>query len=426
MFDLCRFPPYNFRKRKKMFVELNHLIEYLHLHPLFAAGVILIAGYYLGRLAGLIRLPEITGYIFAGLLLGKSLFHIVPHEVERSLGVFTQIALGLIALTIGGEFSFTKLKRMGKNVAVITLAQILITFAAVAAVLTALGMPKPIALLAGAIASATAPAATVHIVQTLKAHGKFVDLLYGVVALDDAGCVLLFSVIFSVAGGMLGISGGHSLLGSAVHLLSEVAIGAAGGFLIHAAVRKRRNENENMIITLGLFFCYTVIVMGLGMSPLLTNMAAGTVLINLSPRNHRLFRIIQPITPPLYAIFFVLAGMELEPAQFAQPAILLLGSAYVIARAAGKYSGVFAGCALVKEERHIRNYLGVCMLPQAGVAIGLVDIVTNMHLPAGTPASAAEGLRILNSVVLMSVFVNEIIGPPLSKFALIKGNRMEV
>lgn len=410
-----------------LLTELNHLTEYLHVHPLFAAGIILVVGYYLGRLAAIVKLPEITGYIFAGLLLGKSFLHIVPHEIEQSLGIFTQIALGLIALTIGGEFSFSKLKRLGKEVIVITAAQIMLAFVLVSAVSALLGMPVPIALLAGAIASATAPAATVHIVQSLKAHGKFVDLLYGVVALDDAGCVILFSVVFTLAGSLLGISGGDvSILMSMLHLLLEIGIGVAGGFLIHAASRKRKSDNENIIITLGIFFCYTVIVMGLGMSPLLTNMAAGTVLINLSPRNHRLFRIIRPITPPLYAMFFVLAGMELDPRQFIQPAILILGVGYILSRAAGKYGGVFSGCHIVKTDRKIRNYLGVCMLPQAGVAIGLVDIVTNMQLPPDTAPEVLIGLTALNSVVLMSVFVNEILGPPLSKYALIRGNEMEV
>ncbi|MDC7219004.1 MAG: cation:proton antiporter [Spirochaetales bacterium] len=406
--------------------EFHHLWEYLHHHPLFAAGIILIAGYYLGRLAGFVKLPEITGYIIAGLIIGKSFLNVVPHEAEESLGVFTQIALGLIALTIGGEFSLSKLKRLGKDVAVITLVQLLATFGAVSLGLFLLRLPLPVALLAGAIASATAPAATVHIVQTLKAHGTFVDILYGVVALDDAGCVILFSIIFSFAGSMLGIAGeGHGALGAIFHILLEIGIGAVAGYMIHRATCQRKSNNEILIITLGFFFTYTVFVMGLGMSPLLTNMAAGTVLINFSPRNHRIFKALQPLTPPLYALFFVLAGMELEPSQFLNPTILLLGTAYILFRAAGKYGGVYGGCALVKTEKRIKTYLGFCMLPQAGVAIGLMDIVSGIHLGDGAAPEVSAALAALNSVILMSVFVNEIMGPPLSKFALIRGNNME-
>ena len=165
--------------------------------------------------------------------------------------------------------------------------------------------------------------------------------------------------------------------------------------------------------------------MGLGMSPLLTNMAAGTVLINMSPRNHRIFKVLRPITPPLYAMFFVLAGMELNPIQFLNPMILLLGSVYILFRVLGKYGGVYIGCALVKTDERTRKYLGFCMLPQAGVAIGLMDIVSGMPLGPDSPLAIREAITTLNSIILMSVFVNEIFGPPISKFALIRGNRME-
>ncbi|MDC7222704.1 MAG: cation:proton antiporter [Spirochaetales bacterium] len=406
--------------------EFHHLWEFLHLHPLFAAGIILIAGYYLGRLAGFVKLPEITGYIIAGLIIGQSFLNIVPHEAEESLGVFTQIALGLIALTIGGEFSLSKLKRLGKDVALVTAVQLMAAFGAVSVGLTLLGLSLPVALLAGAIASATAPAATVHIVQTLKAHGTFVDMLYGVVALDDAGCVILFSVVFSFAGSLMGVAGeGHGAAAAILHIVQEIGIGALAGYLVHRATCKRRSNNEILIITLGFFFTYTVLVMGLGMSPLLTNMAAGTVLINLSPRNHRIFKAIQPLTPPLYAVFFVLAGMELEPRQFLNPTVLLLGSAYILLRAAGKYGGVYGGCALAKTDGRTKKYLGICMLPQAGVAIGLMDIVSSMSLGEGVSPDVISGMAALNSIILMSVFVNEILGPPLSKYALIRGNNME-
>ncbi len=406
--------------------ELHNLWEYLHLHPLFAAGVILVAGYYLGRVARVLKLPEITGYIFAGLLVGKSFLHIVPHEVEESLGIFTQIALGLIALTIGGEFSFSKLKRLGRDVAIITVVQIFSAFLMVSLALWVLKLPLPIALLAGAIASATAPAATVHIVQTLKAHGTFVDMLYGVVALDDAGCVILFSVVFSLSGSMLGISGGdHGVLSAIGHIFLEIGLGAIGGYFIHLATCHIHSENETQIITLGFFFTYTVLVMGLGMSPLLTNMAAGTILINMSPRNHRIFKALQPVTPPLYAMFFVLAGMELDPMQFLNPVILLMGSVYIVFRGVGKYGGVYTGCALVKTDPRVRKYLGFCMLPQAGVAIGLMDIVAEMHLGPDASPEVIASVAALNSIILMSVFVNEIFGPPISKYALIRGNNME-
>ncbi len=390
---------------------------------IIAVGLIFICGYFLGRLAGLIKLPEITGYIFAGILLGRA-FSIIPEHIEENLSVFIDIALGLIALTIGGEFSLSKLKQLGLKVMTITAIQVIAAFSFVTVGLLLFKVPLPIALLAGAIAAATAPAATVHIVQSLKAHGKFIDYLYGVVALDDAFCVILFSVVYSVAGGMLSghSNGSHTVLASLEHLGLELLIGALGGLLIHLATRKRKNGNERLIIMLGIFFAYTGIALALKMSPLLTNMMAGALLINLSPKNHRLFKDIQPMTPPLYAIFFILAGMELEPSAFLSWQTLALGSVYIVMRGLGKYGGVYAGCLLSKTEPSVRNFLGFCMLPQAGVAIGLKEIAVQMPVsPEFAPA-----LSILSNIILMSVFVNELIGPPISKFAIIRGNKMEV
>lgn len=409
---------------------LETVMTYLHqsnpeahaARMILATGLIFIVGYYFGRVAGLVKLPEITGYIIAGIFLGKA-FSIIPEHIEENLSVFVDIALGLIALTIGGEFSLRKLKRLGKEVVIITVIQILGAFTLVTGALILFKVPPAIAMLAGAIASATAPAATVHIVQSLKAHGKFIDYLYGVVALDDAGCVILFSIIFSFASPMLGAAeAGHGFLFSMLHLLEEIVIGAIGGLLIFLATRNRKNGSERLIITLGIFLAYTGFALALGMSPLLTNMVAGAILINLSPKNHRIFKDIEPLTPPLYAIFFILAGIELEPRAFLSIETLTFGAIYILMRAVGKFGGVYAGCLLSRTDTRVRNYLGFCMLPQAGVAIGLKEIVMKMHVsPEMVP-----WLIMLSNMILMSVFVNELIGPPVSKFAVIRGNRMEV
>ena len=152
------------------------------------------------------------------------------------------------------------------------------------------------------------------------------------------------------------------------------------------------------------------------------NMMAGAVIINLSPKNHRLFRILEPLTPPIYALFFVLAGLELQPAVIFKGEVLLLGSVYIIARAVGKYGGVFAGGLATKTEGRIRNYLGFCMLPQAGVAIGLILLIQVSPVVAALPGNARLIIDNMVNIVLLSVFINELIGPPLSKFAILRGN----
>ena len=398
-------------------------------HPLVALGLLLTIGYALGRLAGAINLPEITGFIFAGILMGESVAGIVTHEFAEGLGIVTQMALGLIAITIGGEFYAAKLKRLGRAIVIITLVQIATSFGAVAIALLVFRMPLPFALLLGAIAAATAPAATVAIVQSLRARGKFIDYLYGVVALDDAGAVVLFGIIFAIASGMIGEGEAHGIelvLHAFREVLLSILVGGISGLIIHMVVRKQSNGNEVLIVVLGMLLVTTGIAVVLHLSPLLTNMAAGALIINLAPQNHRIFRFLEPFTPPIYALFFVIAGTELRPQILLNSEILVFGLAYILARAIGKYGGVYLGCVISKVEPEIKWNLGICMLPQAGVAIGLVLLIQSSPLLAGLAPAQQTLIETMVNIILLSVFVNEIIGPPLSRAAIIRGNKMEV
>ncbi len=407
-------------------VMLNH-------HPLFAVGLLLLVGYFIGKIASKIKLPEITGYIIAGLIMGKSITGIVTHTMGESLQVITEVALGLIALTIGSEFSWFKLKRTGREVIIITLIQLFATFLSVTVALFLFKMPLPFALLLGAIASATAPAATVAIVHSLRAHGLFIDYLYGIVALDDAGSVILFGIIFSISSSFLHVAGeAHNMMLMILHAVGEVflsiVLGLISGFFLHFFTRKKSNNNEILILSLGIILFTTALSIVLHLSPLLTNMATGAILINLSARNHRIFRIIEPVTPPLYALFFIIAGTELKLDVIFNTGTLIFGLVYILSRAIGKYSGVYIGCHISKTSNKIKKYLGVCMFPQAGVAIGLVLLIQTspvFNKIAMNNELHASLISNLINIVLLSVLVNELLGPPLSKYAIIKGNEME-
>ncbi len=425
---------------------MEALRELFAQHALFSLGTLLLLGFLIGKLANRVRLPEITGYIVAGLLAGESILGVIPHEIDEGLGLVTEVALGLIAITIGGEFSWVKLKRLGRAIVIVTAVQLAASFLAVSIALALLQMPLPFALLLGAIAAATAPAATVAIVQGLRAQGTFVDYLYGVVALDDAGAVILFGVVFAVASSVLAdagaavgaahaamdaahaTGGGHGAAGIVLHALSEVGfsilLGIATGAAIHIFARRRSNQNEVLITSLGVLFFATAAAIVFNLSPLLANMTAGAVIINLSPDNYRIFRVLRPLSPPIYALFFVIAGTELNPSVLVDPQILILGGAYIVARAIGKYGGVWVGCRIAKTSAAIRNYLGICMLPQAGVAIGLVLLIEASPAMATLPAQYQPLVATLVNIILLSVFVNELIGPPLSRFAIIRGNEM--
>lgn len=411
--------------------NLVALRDLMSTHILFTLGAMLLVGYLTGILAGKAGLPEITGFILAGVLVGESVLGIVPLRMTASMKVVTEVALGLIALTIGSEFSLVKLRRMGREVVGITGVQLLGVFGLVLPVMLLAGMDLPFALIISAIATASSPAVAVAVVQSLRAQGTFVDYLYGVIALLDAGAVILFGICFSIAAGLMGLTAaGAGPLVLFLAALSEVVLslvaGLTMGFILHLAIHRKNRTNEILIITLGIAFTVTAVAIVFHLSPLLISMTAGAVLINITPRHHRVFRILEPLTPPIYALFFVLAGSELQLALLTQPHILILGGVYILSRGIAKYGTVYAGARLAGVDTLIGNNLGFCMLPQAGVALGLVLLVQASPLSgAMSPVQAAMADTLVN-VILLSVFVNQLIGPPLAKKAIIRGNRMEV
>lgn len=400
-------------------------------HILFTIGILLIAGYLLGKLAEKVKLPAITGYIVAGILLGESVGSVIELHIVKSLRPITEVALGIIALAVGSEFSRTKLKAIGKGVVTLTFLQVILTFILVSTALILAGFKSEFAFILGAIATATAPAATVIVVQSLRARGKFVDYLYGLVALDDAGAVIIFSIVFAFTGTLISRTSGiaisttSTILQGFGEVLFSLIVGFIGGYILHKVTYKKQNTSEIMIVTLGIIFLIIGLAHPLHLSPLLTNMMVGATVVNLSPRNERVSRILEPLTPPIYAAFFAIAGTELQLGVFSQPGILLFGIIFVIARMIGKYAGVYLGALSIKEDRNIRNYLGICMFPQAGVAIGLVLMVQASPIIM----QASGKLQLLSvtmvNIVIFSVFVNELLGPPLSKWAITKGAKLD-
>ncbi|MDP8202686.1 MAG: cation:proton antiporter [Candidatus Tenebribacter burtonii] len=397
--------------------------QYFAHHIIFSAGLLLITGYIFGQLAEKIKLPTITGYILAGVVIGSSGLKLIHHENMEILYILSEITLSFIAVIIGGEFSFYKLKLYGKKIFILTLAQMLLTFLLVSFGLLAIGFSNYIAFVLGAISAATAPAATVVIVEKLKARGKFVDYLYGIVALDDAGTVILFSIAFAISGSMMGdvqVNISHSIIHAFKEIIISIIIGALSGLIIHFVTIKKHNLNEIKIISLGIIFLTTSIAISLHLSPLIANMTLGMMIINLNKKNARILFSFEPMTPPLYAIFFAIAGAELNFAVFKNPMILLAGFVLIILRFAGKYFGVFISATTLKIDKNVRNYLGLSLLPQAGVAIGLMLFVQASPVVLQASVQIQNEVAEMTNIILMSVFVNEIVGPPLSKFAILK------
>lgn len=403
-----------------------HIIEIItgvfHQHAILSIGILLLVGYFLGKLCETVKLPAITGYILAGLLLGKSFAGIVGPRMGHNLSDITEIALGFIALSIGGEFSIAKIRRTGINIFILTLFESVFAYITVTTILFLIGVDFRIAFILGSISAATAPAATVVIIKELRARGEFVDYLYGVVAFDDAVCVMLFSITFSFISPMLT---GVPVPGGIAHAVLELALsfvtGGIGGLFIHLLTIKKYRVNEIMLISLSILFLVSALSVIFGFSPLIANMAMGATVVNLSSKNRRIFTIIEPLTPPIFALFFILAGTELDVSIFAKGGVVLYGLVYIVSRFAGKFGGIFSAGSLVRVPKDVRNYLGFCLFPQAGVAIGLALFVQASPLATLAPPPVKDMFILIVNIVLLSVFINELVGPLISKFGIKKG-----
>ena len=398
---------------------------------LIMLAVALVGGLMLSRLTKLIHLPAVTAYLVAGLLLGPFCLGALKlpgfgfnslHQVE-GLSILTQTALGFIAFTIGNEFRLSQLKATGKKAITIGILQAVITTVLVDIVLIALHLcfPNiisiPCAITLGAIASATAPAATLMVVRQYKADGPLTRLLMLVVAIDDAVGLVLFSVSFGIASALA--HGQVSVLAVIVEpildIILSLGLGAVMGWLLNWVEQFFHSRSKRMTISVA----FVLLTVGLsmlefqvgpvhcGFSLLLVCMMTGTVFCNICDTSEELMGRIESWTTPLNVLFFVISGAELDLQVLLQPVTLIVGVIYIIARSAGKYFGSDLSCRLTKQPAPITRNLGITLLPQAGVALGM----------ALTAASLPDG-ALTRNVVLFAVLVYELIGPSLTKRSL--------
>ena len=405
---------------------------------LISLAVALVGGLMLSRLTKLIHLPAVTAYLVAGLILGpfcigalglKGLGFQSLHQVE-GLSIITQTALGFIAFTIGNEFRLTQLKKMGSGAIVIGILQAVLTTVLVDVVLIALHfsfpdvITLPAAITLGAIASATAPAATLMVVRQYKAEGPLTKLLLLVVAIDDAVGLLLFAVSYGIATALS--NGQVSVLGMVVEPIVEVVLslglGAIMGWLLDWVEQFFHSRSKRLTISVG----FVLLSAGLsmlkfhigpvhcGFSLLLVCMMTGTVFCNICDTSEELMDRIDGWTMPISILFFVISGAELDLQVLIQPITILIGVIYIIARSAGKYFGSKLSCRITNQSKPICDNLGITLLPQAGVALGM----------AMTAANLADGTLIRN-VVLFSVLIYELVGPVLTKRSLLAAGEIK-
>ena len=400
---------------------------------LICMALAIVCSLLLSRLTKKLKLPAVTAYLVAGLLLGpfclgrlriNGLGFTSLEQVE-SFSIITQTALGFIAFTIGNEFRLSQLKATGAKAITIGILQAVGTTILVDAVLIVLHLcfpnviSLPCAIPLGAIASATAPAATLMVVRQYKADGPLTRLLMLVVAIDDAVGLVLFSVSYGIATALS--NGQVSILAVVVEPIVEIilslGLGAAMGFLLNFVEQFFHSRSKRLTISVG----FVLLTVGLstlkfhigpihcGFSLLLVCMMTGTIFCNICETSEELMDRVEGWTMPLNVLFFAISGAELDLQVLIQPITLLVGIIYIIARSLGKYFGSVASCRLTGQSKPITSNLGITLLPQAGVALGMA--LTAASLPDGALA---------RNVVLFAVLIYELVGPALTKRSLMK------
>ena len=406
---------------------------------LLAVSVAILAGLLMTRIVKPLNLPDVTAYLLAGVLVGPyclgalgvdGMGFTTMASVE-ALGLVSEVALGFIAFSIGNEFRLEELKHTGRQAVVVGIVQALAAAALVDAALLVLHVLAPgrisaaQAITLGAIATATAPAATLMVVRQYKARGPLTDLLLPVVALDDAVGLVVFAVSFGVARTL--VSGTVDLVSILVTPLVEIAasllLGAVLGWLLTQLETMFHSNTNRLNLVIAFVFLTASLSMlkfeiggvHVGFSSLLVCMMLGTVFCNLCPLSHDLMEKSDKWTSPLFALFFVLSGAELELSVFADIVIVGIGLVYILFRSLGKYFGAMASTRWVHCPPQVCKYLGITLLPQAGVALGMCLTARQLG-PQGD---------LIRNIILFSVLIYELVGPMFTKWALTKAGDIQ-
>ncbi len=429
--------------------------EILRAEPLLLLGVVAIVGFYFGRAAKIARLPSLIGFMVLGVLLGPSALGLFYEGNLEALSFITELALGFVAFSIGAELNVRALRHLGKGIISVILVESFAAFFVVTLVVYLITRSWPVALLFGAVAPASAPAGTVAVIQEYKAKGSLTTALYAVVGFDDGLAILIFGFAAALArrillGSTLGAISAHesviaAMMGPSLEIVGSVLVGAVLGFVFCLLVRKLQAGRDMLIMAFGTVLVATGVSLHFGLSLILTNMAAGFVLSNTRRESfvRRATDPLREIMPLLFILFFCLAGAHLRLSEL--PKLGVVGVAYVLARSAGLVGGSRLGGMMGHIEGKIKKWIGLGILSQAGVAIGLSLIIsTEFSQMARAPEVAAAvsryaaahpdvsrlaydplviGAAIITVITATSV-IFEIIGPMLTKIALAKAGEI--
>lgn len=366
------------------------------------------------------NIPSVPGYIIAGLILGVSGFKLVNGENLETFAFISDFALGIIAFNIGSELNFKVLKQMGKSILIIAICESLGAFTLVTGIMLLLKQPIETALILGAVSSATAPAATVMVLKECKAKGPLTSTLLGVVAVDDAVCLMIYSIAASVAKVFVNhevVTINKILIHPIMEIILSIIAGGILGFILAYLLKRARNNTELLSFVIGIIVLLVGISQRFHLSPLLACMSLGIMIANVSASANKVFRSIESFSPPIIAAFFVFAGARLDISLI--PHIGIVGVLYLAFRVLGKVFGAALGGKISKAPSVVTKNLGFGLISQVGVAIGLA--ITVQHEFAGTDLAV-----LVLTVLLATTILTEIIGPILTKKAIIRAGESNI
>lgn len=387
------------------------------MNVLLALAIAFAMGLFFSRLIRYIHLPNVTAYLLAGLVVGPYVLNALTPEMNTQLSIISDVALGFIAYSIGGEFKMSYLKEIGIKPIIITIFEGCTASLLVFLVLFLIGQPLPLCLALGAIAAATAPAATLMVIRQYKANGPVSKMLLPVVAMDDALGLILYAVMIALArtierGEVLTVM--TLVVKPLVEIVGSLALGVVIGLVLVYVLRFFHSRGNKLSLTIMVVFAAVGLSDMWGLSSLLVCMMVGATMVNLCRQSDTMLEQCDRFTPPLFLLFFVLSGANLDLTVL--PTVGVVGIAYVLTRAVGKALGATIGAKLEKCDANIVKYLGFTLIPQAGVAIGMARMCQTSLPEYGT---------VINAVVLAGTLIYELTGPVITKIALTKAGEIK-
>ncbi len=384
---------------------------------LLKLAIVVVVGMIGGKIATKFKLPSVSGYLVAGLFLGPSFFDLVTKTDSVNFEIISELALSFIAFSIGSEFVYSEIKKMGKNVVVITLLEVIGAIGVVFSVMYfVFNQDFALSIVIASMSAATAPAATLMVMKQYRAHGPVTKTLLPVVALDDVFGIIAFGIALAVAKMSLNTSGSSGVMmffEPVIEIAGSIALGIFIGVVLAVVAKKQQTKDDLQIVSITAIALATGLSNWLGLSSLLTNIVVGTVLVNLLKHSGRVFGSVNDFVPIFYVLFFTLAGASLDLSILVS--VGSMGIAYIFARGIGKYLGAFMGASIVKAPDTVRKYLGFALLPQGGISIGL-SVIVRQQLP--------QYATMITTIIMFSVLVYETSGPIFAKIAISKAKEI--